>query len=117
MTGPTAAKKRKLEKVEKVEKVEADSNARLAPLPPSVEAAYRSKCIALKRRLAEVETSNDEARIRLSRNRIGIQKARLERAILMDRIRMMMNYKRSDSSEGSPSPPRTVSRIILSSLT
>ena len=101
MAGATPAKKRKLEKAE-VDPI------RTAPLPPSVEAAYKGKCIALRKRLDEVEASNDEARLRISRSRNGIQKARLERAILMDRIRIMMSYKKTDTSEGSPSPPRTV---------
>lgn len=78
----------------------------IAPLPPSVEEAYRRKCVQLKKRMAEVEETNDAARIRLSRLKRQVEKQRLERAFLLEQLakRTSMNVEDSD---GSPSPPPT----------
>jgi hypothetical protein len=70
------------------------------PLAPSVEKAYYRKCIALKRRLNEVETANDEARLRRVRLDRAIMKMRLERAFLLDELRKRMDTN-VDGSEGS----------------
>lgn len=54
--------------------------------PPSVEIAYKRKCIALKKRLAEVEAENE---LMSTRNRRGwqyIQKMRLESCMLLERL-------------------------------
>ena len=77
-------------------------------LPPSVEEAYRRKCIQLKQRTAEVEESNDGARLRLSRLKRQVEKMRLERAFLLDQLAKRTSTNVEDS-EGSPSPPPTVS--------
>ncbi|KAI1003919.1 hypothetical protein K3495_g4291 [Podosphaera aphanis] len=75
-------------------------------LPPSVEEAYRAKCIQLKQRLNEIEESNDGARARLVRINRSIQKSRLERAFLLEQLAKRTSTNVEDS-EGSPSPPPT----------
>jgi hypothetical protein len=76
-------------------------------LPPSVEAAYRKKCIQLKQRMNEVEEANDAARQRLARLNRSVQKLRLERAFLLEQLAKRTSTNVEDS-EGSPSPPPTV---------
>lgn len=85
----------------------ADSTAIPPPLPPSVEEAYRRKCLQLKRRTNEVQEDNDAARVRLHRLRRGVEKLRLERAFLLDQLAKRTSTNVEDS-EGSPSPPPTV---------
>ncbi|KAJ4418877.1 hypothetical protein N0V82_005324 [Gnomoniopsis sp. IMI 355080] len=84
----------------------ADSTAIPPPLPPSVEEAYRRKCLQLKRRTNEVQEDNDAARVRLHRLRRGVEKLRLERAFLLDQLAKRTSTNVEDS-EGSPSPPPT----------
>ena len=60
------------------------------PLAPSQELAYREKCIALKRRLTEIETNNDSLRKRLEREKRFQDKMRLNRAILLNYLKEMM---------------------------
>lgn len=60
-----------------------------APLAPSQEAAYRKKCIQLKRRLAEVESNNDVTRRRIEQEKQHVQKMRLMRAILLDHLKQI----------------------------
>lgn len=72
----------------------------MTPLAPSVEKAYYRKCIELKRRLNEVETANDEAKIRRVRLDRGIMKMRVERAFLLDELRKRMDYTGA-GSDGS----------------
>ncbi|KAJ4392148.1 hypothetical protein N0V93_005771 [Gnomoniopsis smithogilvyi] len=84
----------------------ADSPAIPPPLPPSVEEAYRRKCLQLKRRTNEVQEDNDAARVRLHRLRRGVEKLRLERAFLLDQLAKRTSTNVEDS-EGSPSPPPT----------
>src|SRR5436305_7200876 len=76
-------------------------------LPPSVEEAYRRKCIELKHRMNEVEESNDATRIRIGRMKRSIMKLRLERAFLLEQLARRTSTNVEDS-EGSPSPPPTV---------
>ena len=84
------------------------SNASIPPpLPPSVEAAYRRKCIQLKRRMNEVDETNDAYRVRRVRLNRGILKLRLERAFLLDQLAKRTEDPAEDT-EGSPSPPPTV---------
>ena len=88
------------------------------PLPPSVEEAYRRKCIDLKKRMSEVEESNDAFRLRKLRLNRGIRKMRLERAYLLEMLskRMKKNGVGADGmpsfyeedSEGSSEGPPTV---------
>jgi non-histone protein 10 len=77
------------------------------PLPPSVEEAYRRKCIQLKQRMNEVEEANDASRQRVVRMERSIQKMRLERAFLLEQLSKRTSTNVEDS-EGSPSPPPTV---------
>ncbi|MCJ1475270.1 hypothetical protein MMC13_003932 [Lambiella insularis] len=84
-------------------------------LPPSVELAYRKKCIELKRRMSEVEETNDVYRLRKVRLTRGIRKMRLERAILLETLGKRMrkhgadgvNGVYDDESEGSSEGPPT----------
>ncbi|KAA8650730.1 uncharacterized protein ATNIH1004_003418 [Aspergillus tanneri] len=54
--------------------------------PPSVEVAYKRKCIALKKRLSEIESENELMRLRNRRGWQYIQKMRLESCILLERL-------------------------------
>ncbi|KAL2850595.1 hypothetical protein BJY01DRAFT_209894 [Aspergillus pseudoustus] len=54
--------------------------------PPSVEIAYKRKCIALKKRLSEIEAENELMRVRNRRGWQYIQKMRLESCILLERL-------------------------------
>ena len=76
-------------------------------LPPTVEEAYRRKCVQLKQRTKEIEDENDAYRLRLARLKRQIQKSRLERAFLLEQISRRTSTNVEDS-EGSPSPPPTV---------
>lgn len=92
------------------------------PLPPSVEEAYRKKCIELKRRMTDVEESNDAFRLRKARLTRGIRKMRLERAYLLEILgkRMKKNGSSIDGfqqaydeeSEGSSEGPPTVCLLV-----
>ncbi|ROW17497.1 hypothetical protein VPNG_00902 [Cytospora leucostoma] len=84
----------------------ADPLAIPPPLPPSVEEAYRRKCLQLKQRTLEVEEANDAARLRLSRLQRQVEKLRIERAFLLEQIAKRTSTNVEDS-EGSPSPPPT----------
>ncbi|KAL2141115.1 hypothetical protein VTI28DRAFT_2805 [Corynascus sepedonium] len=75
-------------------------------LPPSVEEAYRRKCIQLKQRTSEVEEANDAARLRLARLKRQVEKMRLERAFLLEQLARRTSTNVEDS-DGSPSPPPT----------
>ncbi|KAK7753443.1 hypothetical protein SLS62_004518 [Diatrype stigma] len=75
-------------------------------LPPTVEEAYRRKCVQLKQRTKEIEEENDAYRLRLARLKRQIQKSRLERAFLLEQISRRTSTNVEDS-EGSPSPPPT----------
>lgn len=61
-----------------------------APLAPSQELAYRNKCIQLRKRLNEIETNNDMMRRDLTAKKDRINKQRLHRAILLDKLRDIM---------------------------
>ncbi|PWY71642.1 mitochondrial carrier [Aspergillus heteromorphus CBS 117.55] len=54
--------------------------------PPSVENAYKRKCLALKKRLNEIEDENELMRVRNRRGWQYIQKMRLESCILLERL-------------------------------
>lgn len=67
--------------------MDAQPQSTLPPAnPPSVEIAYKRKCIALKKRLAEVEAENELIRTRNRRGWQYIQKMRLESCILLERL-------------------------------
>jgi hypothetical protein len=83
----------------------APFNPSAAPLAPSQEAAYRRKCIQLKKRLTEIETSNDASRRRIEQDRLHLQKMRLMRSILMEQIKKI-----------NQTPGKTLSRDELNRL-
>ncbi|KAI9369081.1 hypothetical protein BJX61DRAFT_179277 [Aspergillus egyptiacus] len=62
------------------------STSQPTPNPPSVEIAYKRKCIALKKRLSEIEAENEMMRARNRRGWQYIQKMRLESCILLERL-------------------------------
>lgn len=84
----------------------APSHSNPPSLPPSVEEAYRRKCIQLKQRTKEIEEENDAYSLRLIRLKRQIQKSRFERAILLEQIAKRTSTNVEDS-DGSPSPPPT----------
>lgn len=56
------------------------------PNPPSVEAAYKRKCIQMKKRLNEIETENANLRRRNERGWQYVRKMRLETCILLEHL-------------------------------
>lgn len=70
------------------------------PNPPSVEAAYKRKCIELKKRLNEIEAHNDAMRARNAHGLRYIQKMRLESCILLERLAALTGM----AEEGGPNP-------------
>jgi non-histone protein 10 len=76
-------------------------------LPASVEQSYRQKCKELKKRILEIEGSNDHLTSHIQRARRSIQRMRLERAFLLEQLEKRTD-PRVEDSEGSPSPPPTV---------
>ncbi|KAH9866604.1 hypothetical protein J1614_008296 [Plenodomus biglobosus] len=83
-------------------------------LPPSVEAAYYRKCIDLRRRITDIEDSNDGTRLRITRLNRGIQKMRLERAFLLEQINKHMEYNADDSDRSSSPPPTPTDKPLRS---
>ncbi|TGZ80949.1 hypothetical protein EX30DRAFT_396076 [Ascodesmis nigricans] len=77
-----------------------------ANLPSSVEGSYRKKCKDLKKRINEIESSNELLSSRIQRARRAIQRMRLERAFLLQQLEARTEDRVSDS-DGSPSPPPT----------
>ncbi|KAJ5666724.1 hypothetical protein N7462_011133 [Penicillium macrosclerotiorum] len=71
--------------------------------PPSVEIAYKRKCAALKKRLAEVEVENDLMRTRNRRGWQYIQKMRLESCMLLERLSKVTGMaEEAQSGAGDP---------------
>ncbi|OKL62407.1 hypothetical protein UA08_03008 [Talaromyces atroroseus] len=54
--------------------------------PPSIELAYKKKCIQLKKRLNEIEAENDLIRARNKRAQVYVAKMRLETCIMLERL-------------------------------
>ncbi|KAA8907331.1 hypothetical protein FN846DRAFT_889888 [Sphaerosporella brunnea] len=81
-------------------------------LPASVEESYRQKCKEIKKRILEIETSNELLTSRIQRARRAIQRMRLERAFLLEQLEKRTDVRVSDS-DGSPSPPPTPSQKPL----
>jgi hypothetical protein len=82
-----------------------------ANLPASVEQSYRQKCKEIKKRIVEIESSNDVLTSQIQRARRAIQRMRLERAFLLQQLEMRTDIRVEDS-EGSPSPPPTVGLFV-----
>ncbi|KAI1384452.1 uncharacterized protein F4822DRAFT_445891 [Hypoxylon trugodes] len=84
----------------------APQNLNPPSLPPTVEEAYRRKCIQLKERTKEIEDESRAYQLRLNRLQRQVQKLRLERAFLLEQVAKRTSTNVEDS-EGSPSPPPT----------
>lgn len=69
-------------------------------LAPSQEMAYRQKCIDLKRRLSEIEANNDSIRQRLARERRFQDKMRLNRAILLNHMKELVESPSKSYGQG-----------------
>ncbi|PYH44243.1 uncharacterized protein BP01DRAFT_85507 [Aspergillus saccharolyticus JOP 1030-1] len=67
--------------------------------PPSVENAYKRKCLALKKRLNEIEDENELMRVRNRRGWQYIQKMRLESCILLERLAKVTGMTEEASSQ------------------
>lgn len=52
----------------------------------TIEQKFKQKCNELKKRIAEIEESNEISTIALSRTRMSIRRLRLEHSILMERL-------------------------------
>ncbi|OAK97322.1 hypothetical protein IQ06DRAFT_338566 [Phaeosphaeriaceae sp. SRC1lsM3a] len=83
-------------------------------LPPSVEAAYYRKCIELRRRINDIDESNDSTRQRILRLNRGVQKMRLERAFLLEQLNKHMEYNIDDSDRSSSPPPTPTDKPLRS---
>jgi solute carrier family 25 phosphate transporter 3 len=62
------------------------TNNHNTPNPPSIELAYKKKCIQLKKRLNEIEAENDLIRARNKRAKFYVAKMRLETCIMLERL-------------------------------
>ncbi|KAK9463935.1 uncharacterized protein V1516DRAFT_669078 [Lipomyces oligophaga] len=93
-----------------------DQQVAAPTIPHSEETKYRQKCKDLKKRISEVEESNNLLILRLARSKRGVQRMRLERAFLLEKLEERTFFK-VDDSEGSPSPPaspvRSHKRVAL----
>ncbi|KAI9734552.1 MAG: hypothetical protein M1834_002153 [Cirrosporium novae-zelandiae] len=78
-------------------------------LAPSVELAYKKKCVELKRRLNEIEKHNDEQRRKKMQLDTGIRKLKLERAILLDHLGKVVDLNKQSIRSLQPNGhPREV---------
>lgn len=82
--------------------------------PPSVEIAYKRKCIALKKRLAEVEAENELMRTRNRRGWQYIQKMRLESCLLLERLAQVTGMT-EDAQAGADPELRARAAAMMSS--
>lgn len=77
-------------------------------LSVSEETKYRKKCRDLKRRINEVEASNEALVTKLARTKRFIRRARLERALLLENLEDQAP-RDLQGSDGSPTPPASPS--------
>lgn len=75
-------------------------------LPESEETKYRQKCKDLKRRIREIEDYNEATSLSISRTKRAIQRLRLERSLILEKLEDKTSLQ-VDDSEGTPSPPST----------
>lgn len=68
------------------------------------ELKYKKKCRDLKRRISEIEVHNEALVTKLARTKRYIQRVRLERAFLLEKLEEHTPRK-LPGSDGSPSPP------------
>lgn len=83
--------------------------------PPSVEIAYKRKCIALKKRLAEVEAENEIMRTRNRRGWQYIQKMRLESCMLLERLAKVTGMAEEAQSGAADPELRARAAAMMSS--
>lgn len=83
----------------------AKTDSNVLPNPPSIEKAYRRKCIGLKKRLSEVETTNDDLRLQNMRGRRYVEKMRLESCILLQRLSELMGMAEQGETEDNNKHP------------
>lgn len=79
-----------------------------------MEKAYYKKCIDLRRRITDIEESNDGTRLRIKRLHRGIQKMRLERAFLLEQLQKHMEFTVDDSDRSSSPPPTPTDKPLRS---
>ncbi|ODQ64048.1 hypothetical protein NADFUDRAFT_43684 [Nadsonia fulvescens var. elongata DSM 6958] len=84
------------------------SSASKAQVVPAVleteEMKYKQKCKELKRRIREIEDTNESAAINISRTKRAIKRLRLERAFILEKLEER-TFLKVDDSDGTPSPP------------
>jgi solute carrier family 25 phosphate transporter 3 len=83
--------------------------------PPSVEIAYKRKCIALKKRLSEIEAENELMRTRNQRGWQYIQKMRLESCILLERLATVTGMTEEAQAGANPELRARVAAISSTS--
>ncbi|ORY87716.1 hypothetical protein BCR37DRAFT_342683, partial [Protomyces lactucae-debilis] len=84
----------------------ADQALPIAPLSESEEIKYRKKCKALKKRISEIEQANDTLITKLARTKRYIQRTRLERAFLLEKLEQIASRDmQAEDEHASPSPP------------
>ncbi|KAL3489895.1 mitochondrial carrier domain-containing protein [Aspergillus germanicus] len=90
------------------------STSQLSSNPPSVEIAYKRKCIALKKRLSEIEAENELMRVRNQRGWHYIQKMRLESCILLERLATITGMTEEAQQEGASPELRARAAALVS---
>ncbi|PKY01387.1 hypothetical protein P168DRAFT_241674 [Aspergillus campestris IBT 28561] len=83
--------------------------------PPSVEVAYKRKCIALKKRLSEIEAENEMMSVRNRRGWQYIQKMRLESCILLEHLAKVTGMAEEAQAGGVSSELRARAAGLMSS--
>lgn len=79
----------------------ATTNNHNTPNPPSIELAYKKKCIQLKKRLNEIEAENDLVRARNKRAKFYVAKMRLETCIMLERLATVTGMLDETASAGA----------------
>lgn len=65
---------------------------------------YYEKCVALKFRIAEITMANAAAEERVDQNDRALDRARLERAFLLEQVAKLMPQQTKEDSPDSPQP-------------
>ncbi|CUM47155.1 unnamed protein product [Debaryomyces tyrocola] len=79
--------------------------------PESEEQKFKQKCKELKKRITEVEESNEVATLALSRTKMTIRRLRLEYAVLLERLEqraIMIPDGNTELEDMSPPPSPTI---------
>jgi hypothetical protein len=83
--------------------------------PPSIELAYKKKCIQLKKRLNEIEAENDLIRARNKRAELYVSKMRLETCIMLERLATVTGMLDEAAASKHASAAAGEDRLVLSS--